>query len=201
MKPLVLIFLLVLCQVGSAQIKTFLLEGQVVDQHNKPVSDVYIVNLSNFEKDISSSNGVFSFWVAPTDTLIFSHISFHRKMVPAYTLMINPIVKLESENVDIPEVRVSPEQKSDIDQARENLKFIQDYQPQLKVRMQQEEANPVNTIMTENNELMRAEASSIRIVQFSPSENIGKLFTKLQKRDRANEYSSTKKQMKEVEKN
>ncbi|WP_346861420.1 hypothetical protein [uncultured Draconibacterium sp.] len=201
MKLLVFIFLMVLCQVGSAQIKTFLLEGQVVDQHNKPVSDVYIVNLSNYEKDISGPNGVFSFWVAPTDTLIFSHISFQRKMVPAYTLMINPIVKLESENVDIPEVRVSPEQKSDIDQARENLKFIQDYQPQLKVRMQQEEANPVNTIMTENNELMRAEASSIRIVQFSPSENIGKLFTKLQKRDRANEYSSTKKQMKEVEKN
>jgi hypothetical protein len=201
MKPIVFIFIMMLCQVGSPQIKTFLLEGQVVDQHNKPVPDVYIVNLSNFEKDISGSNGVFSFWVAPTDTLVLSHISFHRKIVAANTLMINPIVKLESESVDIPEVRVSPGQLSDIDRAKENLKFMQDYQPQLKVRMQQEEANPVSTITTENNDLMRAEASSIRIVSFSPSENIGKLFTKLQKRDRAYEYSSTKKQLKVVEEN
>lgn len=201
MKPLVFIFLILLCQVGSAQIKTFLLEGQVVDQHNKPVSDVYIVNLSNLEKDISGSNGVFSFWVAPTDTLVLSHISFHRKMVPANTLMINPVVKLESESVDIPEVRVYPIQQSDYTRAMDNMKFMSEYSPPIKVRMSEEQPDPVQTIMTEYNDLMRAEASSISIYRFSPSESIGKLFTKLQKRDRANEYSLTKKQLKEVEKN
>jgi len=189
---------MVVCQNSSAQIKAFLLEGQVVDHNNQPISDVYIVNLSNFDKDISRSNGVFSFWVAPSDTLVLSHISFHRKMIPVNTLLINPIVKLESENVDIPEVRVSPNQMSDIDRANENMQFVQDYQPQLKIRMQQEEADPVNTILTENNDLMRAEASSIRIVSFSPSENIGKLFTKLKKKDSSMDYSSTKKQLGDV---
>lgn len=196
---LILLFL-GLSMISSAQLKTFLLEGQVVDQNNQPIPDVYVVNLSNMEKDISRSNGVFSFWVAPSDTLVLSHISYNRKMVAVSTLLINPTVRLQSENVDIPEVRVSPDQLSDIDRANQNMQFIQEYKPAVKMRLQQEEADPVNSIVTENNDLMRSEASSINIISFSPSEQVGELFTKLKKRDRSSEYSSTRKQMDEVKK-
>lgn len=198
MRILLLILFLGLSAVSSAQLKTFLLEGQVVDQNNQPISDVYVVNLSNLEKDISRSNGVFSFWVAPSDTLVLSHISFNRKMVSVTSLLVNPIVRMESENIDIPEVRVSPDQLSDLDKANQNLEFIKEYQPAVKMRMQQEEANPVNTMVTENNDLMRSEASSINIVQFSPSEQLGALFTKLKKKDYSSDYSSTRKQINEV---
>ena len=67
---------------------------------------------------------------------------------------------------------------------------MQEYETPVKVRMQQEESEPVLTIMTENNDLMRSEASSVSIIRFSPSENIGKLFTKLKKKDPSEEYFS-----------
>ena len=82
---------------------------------------------------------------------------------------------------------------------KENMQFIQDYDPPVLARLAGEEANPVKDIMTENNDLMRAEASSLSLVRFSPSENVGKLFTKLKKKDRSNDYNSTRKQLSEVE--
>lgn len=200
MRIFLFLLFLGLSSVASAQLKTFLLEGQVVDQNNKPIPDVYVVNLSNMEKDISRSNGVFSFWVAPSDTLVLSHISYNRKKISVTSLLVNPIVRLQSESVDIPEVRVSPDQLSDIDRANKNLQFMQEYKPVVNMRMKQEEADPVSTVVTENNDLMRSEASSINIVRFSPSEQIGELFTKLKKKDYSSTYKSTRKQMDEVKK-
>lgn len=182
------------------QIKRFLIQAQVVDQYDNPISDVYIVNLDNHEKDISRENGVFSVWVSPSDTLVLSHISYFRKIVSVHSLLVNPKVQLVSESVDIPEITVSPEQLDDIDRANNNLSFMQEYETPVRVRMQQEESEPVLTIMTENNDLMRSEASSVSIIRFSPSENIGKLFTKLKKKDPSEEYFSTRKTRDEIEK-
>ena len=66
--------------------------------------------------------------------------------------------------------------------------------------MAEEEIDPVATIMTENNDLMRTEAASVSIARFSPSENIGKLFTKLKKKDSSDDYFSTRKTREEIEK-
>jgi len=182
MRPLITILLLALCLSSTAQLKRFLVQGQVVDQNNNPVSDVYIVNLSNHEKDISTSNGVFSFWVSTTDSLVFSHISYHRKIVSVHTLLVNPKMQLTSESVDIQEVTVTPEQQSDLDRANENLEFMNEYSTPIRARMAEEQPGPVLTIMTEYNDLMRSEAASLSFVRFSPSENIGKLFTRLKKK-------------------
>jgi hypothetical protein len=65
--------------------------------------------------------------------------------------------------------------------------------------MAEEESDPVSVIMTEHNDLMRSEASSISIFRFSPSENVGKLFT-LWKKDQSDDYSSTRKTREELEK-
>lgn len=196
---IVLIILLIAVSFSSpAQLKRFLVQGQVIDQNNNPVSDVYIVNLSNLEKDISLRNGKFSFWVATTDSLVFSHISYHRKIVSVHKLLINPTVQLSAESVDIQEVTVTPEQQSDIDRMNENLIFLETYQQPVRARMSEEVLGPVLTIMTENNDLMRVEAASISLVRFSPSENVGRLFTKLKKKDHAYDYSHTNNQLKDV---
>lgn len=194
----ILFSLLVLTSFG--QIKRFLVQAQIVDQNDNPISDVYIVNLDNHEQDISLENGVFSLWVSPGDSLVLSHISYFRKIVSVHSLLVNPKVQMTSEHVDIPEVVVSPDQVTDIDRANNNLAFVKEYETPVRVRMQMEESNPVTTIMTEYNDLMRSEASSISIVRFSPSENLGKLFTRLKKKDSYNDFYSTRKTREEIEK-
>ena len=159
MKTIFTILFSVLVLSSFGQIKRFLIQGQIVDQNDNPISDVYIVNLDNHEKDISRENGVFSVWVSPGDSLVLSHISYFRKIVSVHSLLVNPKVELISEHIDIQEVIVSPEQISDIDKAEKNLAFINDYRTPVRIRMKEEEGNPVNVIMTENNDLMRSEAA------------------------------------------
>ncbi len=200
MKTITTILLLLLCSITFAQEQKFLIEGKIVDETGNPITDVYIVNLNNHDKDVSHPNGIFAIWVSPGDSLILSHISYFRKIVSVHTLLINPIITLESENVDIPEVRVSPIQRSDVDRANQNLMFLEDYKAPVRMRVQDEESEPVSTLVTEHNSIMRSEASSVSLVRFSPSENIGKLFTKLKKKDQYEHYSSTRKTREEIEK-
>ncbi|KJF45007.1 hypothetical protein [Draconibacterium sediminis] len=199
MKTIFTILFSILFLTSFGQIKRFLIQGQIVDQNDNPISDVYIVNLDNHDKDISQKNGVFSVWVSPGDSLVLSHISYFRKIVSVHTLLVNPKVEMVSENVDIPEIVVSPQQVSELDKAEQNLAFMQEYNPPIKFRMAEEESDPVSVIMTENNRLMRSEASSISLFRFSPSENVGKLFT-LWKKDQSDEYFSTPKTREELEK-
>nr|WP_319997507.1 hypothetical protein [uncultured Draconibacterium sp.] len=199
MKTIFTILLSILFLTSFGQIKRFLIQGQIVDQYDYPISDVYVVNLNNHDKDISLKNGVFSIWVSPGDSLVLSHISYFRKIVSVHALLVNPKVELVSENIDIQEVVVSPEQTTKADKAKENIAFMKDYSPPVKFRMAEEETNPITTIMTENNDLMRSEASSLSIVRFSPSENIGKLFT-LWKKDQSDDYFSTRKTREQLEK-
>ena len=199
MKTIFTILFSILFLTSFGQIKRFLIQGQIVDQNDNPISDVYIVNLDNHDKDISQKNGVFSVWVSPGDSLVLSHISYFRKIVSVQSLLINPKVQLISEHVDIPEIVVSPEQITDIDRARENMAFMDDYRSPVRMRIEEEEGNPVTTIMIANNIALRSEASSISIVAFSPSESIGRLFTRL-KKDQSDEYFSTPKTREELEK-
>jgi len=200
MKTITTIFLLLLCSITFAQEQKFLIEGKIVDDNGNPVTDVYIVNLNNHDKDVSHPNGIFAIWVSPGDSLILSHISYFRKIVSVQTILVNPIITLESEHVDIPEVRVSPSQTTDIDRAKQNLQFLDEYKAPVKMRMQDEENEPVTTLVTEYNSIMRSEASSVSLVKFSPSDNIGKLFTKLKKKDQYEQYNSTRKTLEEIEK-
>lgn len=192
-------FFLIITSLGSfGQENRFSIQAKIVDIEGEPISDVYIVNLNSNEKDISLSNGIFTINASAGDSLVLSHISYFRKIVTIHSILINPIIEMFSENVDIPEVRVTPDQMSDIDRAYENMEFLDEYNPEVKIRIAAEEPDPVSTVMTENNDLMRSEASSLSLVRFSPSENIGKLFTKLKKNSHSNNYSSTRKQLDEL---
>ena len=195
MKTLFTTILMVISFALCAQEKEFLLEGQVVDQLMQPVPDVYVVNLASHEKDISNSNGVFSVWVAPGDSLIFSHISYFRRVVKVHHLLLNPVVMLESENVDIPEIRISSKDLSDMERAEKNVSFLQTYDPPKLERMAISN-DPVYDIAVENNRLMRTEASSIHIASFSPSETLHVLYSKFKKKDPLTDYSSTRKVVK-----
>lgn len=200
MRPILLLILLLAAMCSVGQVQRFTIQGQVIDPNGEPVSDVYIVNLVSKEKDISLSNGVFTIQVLPSDSIVLSHISYFRKIVRIHDILLDPIITIYSENVDIPEVRVTPDQKSELDHANENMQFLQEYKPPVKARLAQEEPDPTQSIMTEHNDQMRVEASSLSLVRFSPSENVGKLFTRLKKKDYTSNYSSTKKQLKEVQK-
>ena len=184
--------ILFLSLVVNAQQKNFLIEGQVVDLHGKAVQDVYIVNLNSHNKDISRENGVFSIWVSPSDSLVLSHISYFRKVVSVHSLLINPVVKIVSEDINIPEIRITSEQLSDYERADQNLQFLKEYDV-LEFTKIDEETGPVQNIMIENNELMRSEASSISLIRFSPGDQLQTLYLKLKRKDPLTDYYSTKK--------
>ena len=177
-----------------AQLKPFLVEGQVVDQMTKPIPDVYVVNLNSHEKDISRENGVFSIWVNPADTLILSHISYFRKKISVHSLLVNPIVVMVAEDINIPEIQISTNLITDKERAEQNLEFLNEYEVQNFSKIDVEnDPDPVRDIMTENNELMRSEASSVSIARFSPSESLSILYSKFKKKDPLTDYNSTKK--------
>lgn len=163
MKTITILLAITFCINAYAQDKTFTLEGKTVNNEGQPIADVYIINPRTLEKDITKANGVFSVTVSPKDSLIFSHISYTRISVHVYELLQNPQVTLESEDVQIPEVIVSPDQKTDLKRAQQNLQFLDEYKP-LKYNKMKPESDPTTTIMTEHNRLMRTEASSISLL-------------------------------------
>ena len=198
MRLLPLILLLLYTSTIFAQQEKFQLQAKVVDKRGQPISDVYIVNLVSQEKDISRPNGIIDIRVSSSDSIVLSHISYFRKVVKVHTLLINPVVVLESENVNIGEVTVSPEQKSQLMQAQENLKDIKEFDFPLRPKID-EESNPVNELMTEHNRVLRTEASSITMIRFTPGDVLNKWKKKREKKKKSREFYSTRKQKKEKE--
>ncbi len=188
----ILLFLVFCCIFGFAQEERFQIQGRILDANEDPIGDVYIVNPRNNEKDISQTNGVFTVTVLPGDSLILSHISYLRKSVTVQAILMNPIIFMESENVDIKEITVSPDQMNDYDRAMNNLTFLNEYKASGFSKIK-EESSPTNSIMTGNNRLMKNEASSVSLLRFSPSENLSKALKK--QKNTLYDYSSTKKQM------
>ena len=181
MKHVLLATLILTALYSIAQDKRMVIQGKIVDAKGDPVSDVYIINLVSNEKDISGVNGVFTIKIFPTDSLVLSHISYFRKIITANSLLLNPVLTLESENVNVEEVTVSPEQKSDMDNAMENIQQIDwDTRPQPGDGFS--EADRVNQTMTENNRVLRTEASSVSLLKFSIGDMLGKWKKKRQRR-------------------
>lgn len=196
MKPLIIFLLIVTSIQVFAQENRFSIQAKIVDTKGDPVSDVYIVNLNSTEKDISLSNGIFTINASSRDSLVLSHISYFRKTVTIHSILLDPVIILYSENVDIKEVTVSPDQRSDIDKAMQNIEQIQ-FDPRPKAESSSTESERVQSMVTAENRVQRVAASSVNLATFSPSESIGKLFTRLKKKDHSTNYSSTRKQKEE----
>ncbi len=193
MKTISTLLFLCYCITVFAQDDKIQIQGKIVNKNGDPISDVYIINTSNHEKDITQADGVFTITVSQNDSLILSHISYFRKAVKVFTLLQDPVVILESDNIEIPEVTITPENKSDYERAKKNLMFLNDYKVQSYTKIKPE-SDPVNTIMTEHNRLMRVEAGSINLLQL-PLEALTKFGKKKRhKRKRSNDFYSTRKQ-------
>lgn len=192
----VVLFCLSLCAMAQTD-NEILIQVQVVDPNGTPIPDVYIVNLRTQEKDVSLHNGVFTVWVTPDDSFAVSHISYERKIVSANSVLINPKIVLESENVSIKQVNVSANQKSDMERAMENIE-----QMKLDMRTQPDdnltESERVQQTVTANNRLERTSAGMLSLLKFSPSTGIKKVANKI-KKDENGSYYSTKKTQEEVE--
>ena len=81
MKQFILSVFVLFSYYSFSQEKEFLLQGQIVDRNNNPISDGYIFNERSSVKSVSKDNGVFDVLVLPGDSIIISHISFIRKLV------------------------------------------------------------------------------------------------------------------------
>lgn len=197
MKQVLLVILILISFCSVAQQERITIQGKIVDQNGEPVSDVYIINMVTNEKDISLKNGIFTINISPTDSLVLSHISYFRKMLKANSLLLDPLVTLESENVNIQEVTVSPEQKSDLDFANENIQQIE-WDPRPQPGDDYSASEKANRLMTENNRVMRTEASSVSLLRFSIGDILGKWKKKRENRKALRSFSKqSKKKLKE----
>jgi len=190
------LFLLLTVFAVTAQKTEFTLQGRTTDQTQNPVADAYIVNIRNSQKSISTGNGIFELRVIPSDTLIVSHISFLRKVVTVYELLVNPTVVLETDTVNIKTINVGGSRKTDYDAAMKNISSIQ-FDPRALTDDSFTPTERTKELMKTENRVLRTEASSISLVSFSPSEVIGKWAEKRKKRKEISQYDSTKKLEKE----
>jgi hypothetical protein len=192
MKQLLLTVLIFAFLSSAAQQEEILIQGQVVDAKNTPVPDAHVFNERNSTKSVSRSNGIFDVKVMPGDSIIITHISFVRKVVTVHDLMVNPVVKLEIDTVNIRSVNVSASQRSDYEKAMTNIQRIEfDFRPLPDDSYTETER--MKTLMQTEDEIQRVSASSLSLVRFSPSEEIGKMFEKRKKKKEAKQFSSTKK--------
>lgn len=193
MKLLLLFLILIISYASLAQEEErFQVEGRITNSKGKPVADAYVINFRNLDKYVSRPNGVFNIWALPGDSLVISHISYHRRIVTVHSLLLNPYVELKLDSVNIKEVNVSPNQKTENQIAQENIADIkvQDFPLFTKI---DDEPDAVKEMVTEHNKLLRNEASSLALIRFSPGDLIGKIRKKRKVRKRSKEYESTRK--------
>ncbi|NQU55215.1 MAG: carboxypeptidase regulatory-like domain-containing protein [Bacteroidetes bacterium] len=187
-----LLLLFAYCSSYSQQEEKFQIEGQVIGINGKPVADAYIINFRDSDKNITNSNGIFSFWVLPGDSLLISHISYYRKVVTVHTLLTNPIVQIQLDTVNIKDVVVSPNQKTDYEKAMENIESIKwDFRPQPDDKYTESER--VELLFNTENIVHRSAASSVNFLKFSPSEKIQNFFKKRKQRKNSRQYKSMRK--------
>ncbi len=189
---LIVLFILVLTFLKTvAQQEEFQMQGQIVDSNKKPVTDVYIYNTRSLVRVASRVNGIFDMTLLPKDSLIITHISYIRKTVTAYDLMVNPVIQLELDTVSIRQVNISGSQKTEYDNAMKNLERIDfDFRPHPTDNFTEEEQ--MKELMKTEDRVQRVSASSITLYSFSPSQVISKWSEKRKKRKEAKQYSSTK---------
>jgi len=192
MMKLILLLIVVFAFLNSfAQKEEFYLQGQVIDENKNPIADAYVFNERSLIKTVSRTSGIFDMRVLPEDSIIITHISFIRKVVTVYQLMVNPIVQLELDTVNIRSINVSADKMSDYKKAMENIDRIEfDFRPQPDDAYTETER--MKNLLNTENQVERAYSNSLNFLQFSPSEQIGKLMEKRKKKKEAKQFSSTK---------
>jgi hypothetical protein len=104
----------------------------------------------------------------------------------------HPVNQLVLDTVNITDINVSPDEKSDYEKAMDNIASIKQVEVG-KFEKIKRETTPQLRMMTEHNELMRSEAASISLLRFSPLSLIDKLLLKIRRRKKTKKYYSSKK--------
>jgi len=192
MKPTLIFAFLLFFLNSYSQQEEFLIQGKIIDKNGTAISDAYIINLRNLDKNTSRGNGVFDTYVLPNDSLVITHVSFLRKTVTAYSLMKNPVVQLNPDTVNIQQINVLSDQMTDMERAKKNIENMGFSMKPKPGGDSYTESERMNDLMSTENRIQRSEASAV-IYQFSPSAIIGGLVDKIEKRKKSNEYYSTRK--------
>jgi hypothetical protein len=191
MKRLLLLIFVFACFNSFAQQEEFHLQGRVVDANKNPVEDALIFNERSARRLVSGNNGIFDVWVQPGDSVIITHISFIRKVVTVHQLMINPVIQLDLDTINIRPINVSASQRTDYEKAMENIKRIDfDFRPMPDDNYT--ESGRMKSLMQTEDQVQRVAASSVSLISFSPSEELGKMISKRKKKKEARQFSSTK---------
>jgi hypothetical protein len=180
----------VICACAQQQ-KEFLLQGHLVDEFQNPIPDAYIINLRNHDKSTSRNNGVFDMRVLSGVSLVISHVSYFRKIVPVFRIMADPTIVLMPDTINILQIDISPNRKTEAERAADNIQRIT-FDPRPQPGDNYTESERAQNLLDKNNRIERSRASSLNY-QFSPSEIIGKLIDKRKQRKKSKEFDSTKK--------
>jgi hypothetical protein len=182
---ILLILLLASCFTSAQQIETFQIEGKVVDEGGLPVEDAYIFNFRETDKYVSRANGIFKIWVQASDSLAISHISYLRKVVSVFDIMMSPIVTLVKDSIYLKDINVSPEQRTERQIAMTNIKSI-DFDFRTNPNdLYTDDGEQMQQLLKTHNRVERTAASSVSIVRFSPSEIFGNIRKKRQQKKEA----------------
>ncbi len=201
MKRFLFILFLFSFYISFAQQEKFQIEGRVVGVNRMPVADAYIFNTRDLDKNITNSNGVFSIWVLPSDTLIISHVSYFRKTVTVFSLLNNPTIQLNVDTINIEGINISPDQKTDYEKAMENIESIK-FDFRKKPLDGYSETERMQEVINTENRVYRVEAASVSLLRFSPSEQIGKLIDKMKKhKKKRKEQAEIEEEIKEAKQN
>lgn len=150
------------------------LTGQLKDKQGNPVEDAYVINFSDQVGINSNKQGFFSLWVNKGDSLMIIHISFLRKKIYSDSVLFNPEIVLEPEVFQINNINVFSKLKEQPGEVSEFLDF-EKYPIKLKFGLSDSEVRKMNDIATRENKIFRSEATSVRILKFSPSYEFKKL--------------------------
>ena len=192
MKPLLTTILIFCACVAFSQEEAFHMQGQVIDNKGNPVNDAYVVNYRNQSKSVTQANGVFDIWILPKDSVFVTHVTFLRKIVTAFDLMKNPVIVLQPDTVNLKEVDIYNQRKTEYELAKENIDQI-NFDPRPHDNDTYTESGRMRQLLNTENKVERAAANSLTY-QFSPSEIIGKIIDKIKLRKKSNQNYSTKKQ-------
>jgi hypothetical protein len=120
--------------------------------------------------------------------LIVNHISFIRKKIYADSILINPIIYLDFDTVMLKQVDFGPDPEKLQKNLEETMSVIREADKIVYKRMDPE-MELSNKTMVENNNVLRSEASSIRMASFSPSQVVGQVFKGKRKINRQRGYN------------
>ena len=106
--------------------------------------------------------------------------------------MINPVVQIDLDTVNIRDVNVFSNPQNDYENAKKNIESMDfNYRPYPSDGFTEQEM--VQEMVSRENKIMHSEATSLKILEFSPSDIVGPIRQKVKNKKESNQYSSEKK--------